>query len=75
MGALHVHNRFAYKHEFGRYVETGSTAGDTPPGGPVSEVTHEWKGRAMGDAEGRVISVLFRPECRETMELDHPKAS
>src|SRR5438309_1090788 len=54
-------------------LETGSTAGNTPPGEPVFEVTHEWEACAMPEAEGMVISVLFCPECRETMDLDPPE--
>ncbi len=70
----HVHNWVAYKHEFGRYVETDSTAGQTPPGEATYEVTHEWEGCAMADAEGMIITVLFCPDCKETMDLDPPDA-
>lgn len=70
----HIHTWIAYKHEFGRYVETNSTAGQTLPGETTFEVQHEWQGCPMADAEGMVISVLFCPDCKETMELDPPEA-
>jgi hypothetical protein len=70
---MHVHYWVAYKQEFGRYVETESTAGHTPPGITTFDVTHEWEQCAMTDAEGMYISVLFCPECKETMDLDPPE--
>jgi hypothetical protein len=69
----HVHTWIAYKHDFGRYVETNSTEGQTPAGAAEFEVTHEWEICSMADAEGMTISVLFCPDCKETMELDPPE--
>jgi hypothetical protein len=69
----HVHTWIAYKHDFGRYVETNSTEGQTPPGVAEFEVTHEWEICPMADAEAMTISVLFCPDCKETMELDPPE--
>ena len=70
---MHIHSWIAYKQEFGRYVDTGSTAGNTPPGQNFFEVTHEWEYCNMTEAESMFISVLFCPECKETMDLDPPE--
>jgi hypothetical protein len=69
---MHEHNWVAYKYEFGRYVQTSSTEGATPPGVSFFETTHDWEFCPMGDAEGMIITVLFCPDCKQTMDLDPP---